>query len=36
MTLAAIPSGVKNASGYSTSDEDNSDVVNAAYEAGIS
>ena len=36
MTLAAIPSGVKYAEGYSTSDEEKSDVVKEAYEAGTS
>ena len=36
MTLAATPSGAKYASGYSTSDEENSASVNAAYETGTS
>jgi hypothetical protein len=36
MTLAAIPSGAKFASGYSTSDEEDSASVNAAYENGTS
>jgi len=36
MTLAATPSGAKYASGYSTSDEENSASVNAAYEASTS